>query len=164
MGELLEQRREQGRAVAPAVLAEHFRNADERSKAFAYAMEAAEAALDAYAFTNAVFQLKGAQQLLPSDADAAMQYRLWDMLATAYGSSGRLDDAIGAYTHALEHARDHLDRATAQLGIGSAFQRKGDYHESNRHYRLALSEVGYPCPQARWDCCSASGGRSFTST
>ncbi len=88
--------RAKGRAVAPAVLAEHFRDGDERSKAFAYTMEAAEAALDAYAFTNAVFQLEGAQQLLPSDADAAMKYRLWDMLATAYGSSGRLDDAIGA--------------------------------------------------------------------
>ena len=148
VGELLEQRRAKGRAVAPAVLAEHFRDGDERSKAFAYTMEAAEAALDAYAFNNAVFQLKDAQQLLPSDADAATKYRLWDMLATAYGSSGRLDDAIGAYTHALEHARDHLDRATAQHGIGSAFQRKGDYHESDRHYRLALSEVGYPCPQS----------------
>ena len=60
VGELLEQRRAKGRAVAPAVLAEHFRDGDERSKAFAYTMEAAEAALDAYAFTNAVFQLKGA--------------------------------------------------------------------------------------------------------
>ncbi len=65
VGELLEQRRAKGRAVAPAVLAEHFRDGDERSKAFAYTMEAAEAALDAYAFNNAVVQLKDAQQLLP---------------------------------------------------------------------------------------------------
>jgi len=146
VGELLEQRRAKGRAVAPAVLAEHFRESDERSKAFAYTMEAAEVALNAYAFNNATVQLNDAQQLLPSDADAATKYRLWDMLGTAYGSSGRLNDAIGAYTHALEHAGDHLDRATAQHGIGSAFHRKGDYHDSDRHFRLALSEVGYPFP------------------
>ena len=146
VGELLEQRRARGRAVAPAVLAEHFRDGDERAKAFAYTMEAVEAALDAYAFNNAIVQLNQAQELLPSDANAATKYRLWNLLATAYGSSGRLDDAIGAYTHALDHAGDHLDRASAHHGIGSAFQRKGDYDDSGRHFRLALSEVGYPFP------------------
>ena len=147
IGELLEQRRAKGRPVAPAVLAEHFRDGDERSKAFAYTMEAAEAALNAYAFNNAVVQLTEAQQLLPAEADAATRYRVWDMLGTAFGSSGQLDKAIEAYTHALDHAADHLDRATAEHGIGSAFQRKGDYGESNRHYRRTLSEVGYPCPE-----------------
>ena len=146
VGELLEQRRAKGRAVAPAVLAAHFRESDERSKAFAYTMEAVEAALNAYAFNNAAVQLKDAQQLLPADADAATRYRLWDMLGTAYGSSDRLEDAIGAYSHALEHASDHLDRATAQHGIGSAFFRKGDYRDSDRHFRLALTELGYPFP------------------
>ena len=146
VGELLEQRRAKGRAVAPAVLAAHFRDSDQRSKAFDYTMEAAEAALDAYAFNNAVVQLKDAQQLLSPDADAATRYRLRDMLATAYGSSGRLEDAIGAYTHALEHGADNLDRASAQHGIGSAFFRKGDYRDSDRHFRLALSELGYPFP------------------
>ena len=65
VGELLEDRRERGKAVAPAVLADHFRNAEDRPKGFAYTMEAAAAALEAYAFNNAVVQLKEAQQLLP---------------------------------------------------------------------------------------------------
>ncbi len=147
VGELLEQRRAQGRAVAPAMLAEHFRESDERSKAFAYTMEAAQAALDAYAFNNAIVHLKEAQQLLPSDADAAKRYQLWDMLGTAFGSSGQLDDAIGAYTRALEHACDHLDRASAHHGIGSAFHRQGDYRDSKGHFSLALSELGYPRPR-----------------
>ena len=34
----------------------------------------------------------------------ATRYRLWEMLGIAYGSSGRLDDAIAAYQQALEHA------------------------------------------------------------
>ena len=146
IGELLEQRRANGQAVAPAVLAEHFRHGDLQPKAFAYKMEAAEAALNAYAFNNAVVQLTEAQELLAREADAATRYRVYDMLGTAFGSSGQLDLAIEAYACALDHAGDHLDRATAEHGMGSAFQRKGDYRESNRHYRLALSEVGYPCP------------------
>lgn len=50
------------------------------AKGFAYTMEAAAAALEAYAFNNAVVQLKEAQQLLPTDAAEATRYRLWDML------------------------------------------------------------------------------------
>jgi serine/threonine protein kinase/tetratricopeptide (TPR) repeat protein len=146
VGELLERRRAQGRVVAPAVLAEHFRNGDERSKAFAYTMEAAEAALNAYAFNNAVVQLKDAQELLPADAPAATRYRLWDMLGKALGSSGELDEAIGAYTHAIEDAGDGLDRAAAQHAIGEACYRKGEYHDGRLHFRLALSLAGYPYP------------------
>ena len=125
VGELLEQRRANGRTVAPAVLAEHFRDGDLRPKAFQYTMEAAEAALDAYAFNNAVVQLTEAQQLLPLEADAATRYRVHDMLGTAFGSSGQLDEAIGAYIHAaLTTPAIVNDRATAEHGIGSAFQRK----------------------------------------
>ena len=54
VGELLERRREQGQAVAAAVLADHFKNAEDRPKAFAYSVEAAEAAISAYAFNNAI--------------------------------------------------------------------------------------------------------------
>ena len=146
VGELLENRREKGEAIAPAVLADHFRNAEDRAKGFAYTIEAAAAALEAYAFTNAVVQLKEAQQLLSPEADEATRYRLWDMLGNACGSSARLDEAIGAYTHALEHASDRFDRATAQHGIGAAYHRKGDYHDATRHFEAALSEVGYRRP------------------
>ena len=149
VGELLEERRAKGQAVAAAVLADHFRNAEDRSKAFAYTMEAAEAALDAYAFNNAIAQLNEAQSSCPDDADDATRYRLWDMLGTAYGSSGRLDDAIAAYTQALEHAGDGIARATAHHGIGEAYHRKGDFDDAVRHFDLALREVGYPRPRSR---------------
>ncbi len=147
VGELLENRRAKGEALAPAVLADHFRNAEDRAKGFAYTMESATAALEAYAFNNAVVQLKDAQQLLPADADAATRYRLWDLLGTACGASGRLDDAIEAYTHALKQAGDCFDRATAQRGIGEAYHRKGDWHAALRHFKTAVGEVGYPRPQ-----------------
>jgi tetratricopeptide (TPR) repeat protein len=146
VGELLESRRAKGEAIASAVMADHFRNAEDRAKGFAYTMEAAAAALEAYAFNNAVVQLKDAQQLLPPDAEAATRYRLWDMLGTACGSTGRLDDAVGAYAHAFENAGDRFDRATAQHGIGEAYHRKGDYHDADRHFKSALREVGYPRP------------------
>ena len=62
---------------------------------------------------------------MPDDADAATRYRLWDMLGTAYGSSGRLDDAIGAYTRALESRRRPDHAQAAHHGIGEAYHRKG---------------------------------------
>ena len=146
-GLLLERRREEGQAVAAAVLADHFRNADDRLKAFKYAIEAASAAIDAYAFNNAIAHLNDALELAPVDADNATLYRLWDMLGVAFGSSGRLDKAIGAYERALEHAPDPVDRATAFYGMGEAYHRKGELVPSVREFDRALREAGYPRPQ-----------------
>ncbi len=148
VGDLLEQRRAKGQTVASAVLADHFRNAEDPLKAFTYTTEAAEAALEAYAFNNAIGQLTEAQKLLPDTADKATRYRLCDMLGAAYSSSGRLDDAARAYTYALDHAGDCFDRARAQQGMGSAYHRKGDYGDATRHFEIALRELGYPRPQS----------------
>ena len=93
VGEWLERRREQGQVVTPALLADHFANAEDRPKAFTYAIAAAEAALDAYAFTNAITHIKKALAAPRwRQADDATRYRLWDMLGTAFGSSGQLDE------------------------------------------------------------------------
>jgi serine/threonine protein kinase/tetratricopeptide (TPR) repeat protein len=146
VGELLERRREQGQSVAAAVLADHFRNAEDRSKAFTYAMEAAEAALNAYAFNNAITHLNDALKLLPDQSDDAIHYHVWDMLGTAHGSAGQLDEAIAAYQQALGHATDRITRATACYGIGAACQRKGLFDDAIRNYDIALREVGFPRP------------------
>ncbi len=147
VGELLERRREQGKAVAPAVLADHFKNAEDRPKAFDYAVEAAQAAVNAYAFNNAVTHLNDALKLLPDDADEPARFRVWDMLGTAHRSAGRLDEAIAAYQAALEHAGNPISRATAHYGIGAAYHWKGLVDDAFRHFDLALHEVGYPRPR-----------------
>ena len=67
VGERLEGRRAKGQTVAAAVLADHFRNAEEQSKAFTYCLEAARSALDAYAFNNAVTHLVDALKLMPEE-------------------------------------------------------------------------------------------------
>ena len=83
VGELLERRREQGQAVAPAVLAEHFKNAEDRSKAFTYLIEAAEAALEAYAFNNAIAQSERApRSSCPTTPTPRRDTALWEMLGT----------------------------------------------------------------------------------
>ncbi len=148
VGELLERRRTEGHAVAAAVLAVHFRIAEDRSKAFAYALEAAEAALDAYAFNNAIAHLNDALKLMPENADAGAYFHIWEKLGTAHGSSGRLDDAIGAYKQALEHAGNRIARATVQSGIGEAYHRKGLFDAATREFEAALREVGYPRPRS----------------
>ncbi len=146
VGELLERRRTQGQAVSPAILADHFRVAEDRPKALAYALEAAEAASNTYAFKNAIAHLDDALKLLPEDADAATHYRILDKLGIAYSSSGQLDDAIDAYQQALGHAGDRVARATAHSGIGEAYHWKSLVDDALRHFDVALSEVGYPRP------------------
>ncbi len=146
VGDLLEQRRLKGQAVAAAVLAEHFRHAEDPSKGFVYTVEAAEAALEAYAFDDAIARLNEAAKLLPGDADAATLYRLSTMLGQASGCLGRLDEAIAAHTQALAHSENRIDRGAAHLGIGENLMRRGRFDDALRHVDLALREVGYPRP------------------
>jgi serine/threonine protein kinase/tetratricopeptide (TPR) repeat protein len=153
VGELLEGRRAKGQPIAPAVLAEHFRAAEEHAQAFAYDLEAARSALDVYAFNNAVTHLEDALRLIPKEADAATRYRLFDMLGAALGASGRLDDAIAAYGTALDYACDNIARARVQHGIGEAYHRKGDYDEALRQFDLALRSAGFPRPKTRLGRC-----------
>jgi tetratricopeptide (TPR) repeat protein len=149
IGELLERRRGQGKQVAAAVLADHFRNAEDAPKAFAYSLEAAQAALDAYAFNNAITHLKNAQVLAPGDADNATLYDLWEKFGVAYGASGQLDDAVIAHQKAAEYAVNKLRRASANYGVGEAYHRKGEFERAKQHLDLALRDVGYPRPQSR---------------
>jgi len=148
VGELLEQRCGQGEAVAAALLADHFRNAEDQSKAFAYSLEAAEAALEAYAFNNAVAHLNEALKLAPESASATMRYRLWNMLGKGYRSAGQVDEAIAAFGQAIPYAGDWLARAKVEEGIGEAHHRKGRFKEAIHHFDIALSEAGYPRPRS----------------
>jgi serine/threonine protein kinase/tetratricopeptide (TPR) repeat protein len=146
VGELLEGRRERGQAVSPALLADHFRNAEDRPKTFLYNSEAASAALDAYAFQNAISHLNEALAEMPDDANEAARFQLWEMLGRANRASGRIDEAITAYEQATAHARDMFARAKVQEGIGEALHRKGLIGDGIPHFDLALREVGYPRP------------------
>jgi eukaryotic-like serine/threonine-protein kinase len=146
VGEVLEQRRMKGRAVAAAVLAEHFRIAEDSSKAFPYTVEAAQAALDVYAFKDAIARLDEAAALLPTDADATTRYKLATMRGQAAGCLGRLDEAIAAHTQALAHSEDGITRGRAHLGIGENFLREGRFDDALRHFDLSMREVGYPRP------------------
>jgi tetratricopeptide (TPR) repeat protein len=146
VGDRLEHGRAQGQAVAPAVLADHFKNAEDRPRAFAYSMEAAQAAIDAYAFNNAVGHLDEAQRLCPDDADLAIRHHLWERLGTACGSSGRLDDAIATYSEALKHGETGVARATAHFGMAEAYQRKCAAEQATGHLDETLRELGYPRP------------------
>jgi tetratricopeptide (TPR) repeat protein len=130
------------------VLADHFKNAEDRPKALVYMMGAAEAAINAYAFNNAITHLNDAIALLPDSPDGTVSHRVWRMLGDACGASGRLDAAIGAYRRALEHAPDRIARATVQHGIGENYHRKGLFDDAFRHFYIALDEVGYARPRS----------------
>ena len=101
---------------------------------------------------------------MPDDADDATRYRLWDMLGTAYGSSGRLDDAIVAYQRRSTQGTKRVGRAVAHHGIGEAYHGKGAFDKALRHLDIALKEVGYQRPTSLAGSISASGRMPFSST
>jgi tetratricopeptide (TPR) repeat protein len=148
VGELLEARLQKGQPIPAAVLAAHFRDADQAEKAFAYDLDAAAAALEAYAFRNAITHLEDALALMPEATTAARRNQLYDMLGSAYASAGRLDDAAFAHEKALEFAADDIQKAAAYRGIGIAQERKGDFDDAIRSFCSALEEIGQPFPKS----------------
>ena len=148
VGELLERRREQGQNVSAAVMADHFTNAEDRPKALDYVLEAAKAALNAYAFNNAIAHLSDALQLAPENTDAPVLYRIWNMLGAANGATGLFDEAVSAFREALKYSGDRIARASAHHGIGEAYHRKGQIDDAVNHFDLALCHAGYPRPHS----------------
>ncbi|MHC5537444.1 ATP-binding protein [Singulisphaera rosea] len=147
VAELLESRRASGQYVAPAVLADHFRNAEDQPKAVAYSIEAAEVAMSAYAFNNVLTQLHLAFELLPRRADHSILYHIWEMRGTAYGALGRPDVAIQAHQEALKYAGNRIERAISHECIGEMYHHKGERVEAAHSLDLALRELGYPRPR-----------------
>ncbi len=147
-GEVLEQKRSAGQTVPSALLADHFRNADDAARGLTYTVEAAQAALDAYAFSDAIARLDTALSLLPADANHELKYRVWKMMGTARRASGKVDGAIEAFNQALAFATDWTLRANIEEGLGEAFHRKGEFKEAARHFDTALREIGYPRRQS----------------
>ncbi len=147
VGELLERRREQGQAVAAAVLADHFKNAEDRPRAFAYSMEAAEAALNAYAFNNAITHLNDALELLPDGCpgrDEVPPLGHARQGARVLGPARRGDRGLWPVPRATP--RDWLARANGEEGIGEAYHRKGDSTTRSVTSTWPCARSGYPRP------------------
>ena len=122
-----------------------------RRRRFAYTMEAAEAALEAYAFNNAIAQLNEARE-----APARRRRRRDALQASGHAghrrtaASGRLDDAIAAHTAG--------PRPTPRIGSpgGRPIRHRRDLSSArasskmrSRHFDLALREVRIPAPYER---------------
>ena len=146
VGETLEQRHTSARPISPAILAEHFRNADDRERGFKYSVEAAKQSIQQFAFNNAVTQLKQALEILPADAAPSVKHELWSLMGQACGSSRRLKEAIQAHEQALSFASTTIERAKAQFGIGENYHREGDYDRSLEHMAKVMKWAGYTMP------------------
>ncbi|WP_339907220.1 ATP-binding protein, partial [Symmachiella dynata] len=141
---LLEQRRESNPGSIPAaVLAEHFRAADDGPKAFGYYLEAGRAALDAYAFADALRQLTAAEDLLPDDADSRTRFELYEMLGITHTCLLQLDESDAAFHSALVHAPDDISRGKVHLGIAKNMQNQNRTEAAIAAYDAALEILGY---------------------
>ena len=147
IGELLERRRAQGKAVTAAVLADHFRNAEDGPKAFAYSLEAAQAALDAYAFKNAITHLKNAQASLPTTPTAhALRTvgEVWRCVWRAWASSTTPSSPIRRPPSTPSTTFDGRRRITASARPIAA----RESWRPRRGILISPCDVGYSRPQS----------------
>ena len=98
-------------------LAYHF-HAGRDPRAFPYQFAAGEAALAAYALSDAVGFLRRAEAVMPDAVDPAVRFRLHERLGAACSRDARMTAAADAYRAALGCADGPEQRAAAHEGIG----------------------------------------------
>ena len=128
-------------------LAYHFFEGED-PRAFAYQLQAGEAAIEAYALEKAYDHLDKARQVLPEDAEPQVKYRLWERLGDACSRTERLPEAKKYYEKSLEFADGCIERAVVCDGIGETLHRLGDFDAAIDSFDQAFVELGFHRPKS----------------
>ncbi len=126
-------------------LAYHFHAAGD-PRGFAYQLMGGEQSYRAYASEDAVEFLKRAEATLPPDADEAIQYRLWERLASSYARLKMFPQSLHYYDKAIQTGPTPLSRAHAHFGIAKVRQAQGDFVAASRSHDQVLGEMGLRQP------------------
>ena len=142
VGELLESRRDRGMDCSPDLLAFHFSRAAIDDKALGYLIEAAEAALKAYAADDAIRHLEQAEDLVSTSASTETQLRVNDLLGAAHSAAGHTLKAIKFYEKNFPLPSDAILRATTFIEVAELQFRIGDYDAAVDFFDRSLREIG----------------------
>jgi len=149
IGEALEKRKEAGKNVADANLAEHFLAAHNNDKAFEYLLKAGQAATETYSHVDAIPLLEQAKQIEPHGRSQSDRYTLYESLGQSYSAQDRFDESLKAFQSAIEVASSDYELAKAYFGIGKCYQRVGENPKARTHFEKALGLVGQRQPKSR---------------
>ena len=148
VADVLEKRCTRGLTSPPELLASHFSAAAVRDKAFGYLVDAAQAALSAYAVDDAIDHLTRARELAPESIGDDEKYRLDDLLATAYTAAGRPLEAIPCHRRNLEMATAPVVHASVLRRLGELHFRVGDFDAAIDWFDEALRYLGARRPRS----------------
>ncbi len=149
IGEALEKRKEAGKNVTDAILAEHFLAAHDNDKAFMYLLKAGQAATATYSHVDAILLLERAKQFDAPIRSSSDRYALCEALGQSYSAQDRLDESLKEFQSAIDVASDDFDLAKAYFGIGKCYQRIAESAKARTHFEKALGLVGKRQPKTR---------------
>ncbi len=144
------------RTVKPAgILAYHYLAAHNEAKGLEYTLIAARAAKGQYANDEAIHHYRRALEVLSSAEHLPRSTVLEDTgqvrleLAQTLLQSGNYTDAIQMFTQRLENEHAAEVRAELHVGLGRAFQEKGESSRAIQELERALALMGHAAPRTR---------------
>jgi serine/threonine protein kinase/tetratricopeptide (TPR) repeat protein len=142
--------------VKPAgLLAYHYLAAHDEAKGLEYTLIAARAAKRQYANDEAIHHYRRALEVLSSSEHLPRARVLADTrqamleLAQTLLQSGRYTAAIEMFTQRLEDEHSADVRAELHVGLGRAFQEKGESVRAIQELERALKLMGHAAPRSR---------------
>ena len=148
IAEVLEdERAAESKHVQPAVLARHYLAGEMTSKAFECLLDAAERALQAFAFDDALEFLKQAKSITPEDASQDAQFRLHYMLSKIAANTGNVEAAFAEGELAVSLAPSPIYKADALCCIARV---AGVNMHMQELYERALDTLGMSRFKAPW--------------
>lgn len=136
------------KSVSNALLAMHYRAGEMSEKAFAYAVKAGQDALRAYAFEDALAQLRQAEELHPTELTAEARFEMYGLLAEAHAGCDQLNKAITAAQSALSNASGPMEKGRMISKIAWYEQKRGELVEAWRRFDEALTVLGVNRPKS----------------
>jgi class 3 adenylate cyclase/tetratricopeptide (TPR) repeat protein len=144
VGDSFEERHTTNIAPYLELLAYHYAESTERSKAVHYLGRAGSKARDMFNNKDAVsFYERGLEFLGRIDEpNRTDQLEILNGLGDVYAVLGQYEDGIEAINNALELAEEPMQTAVGQRKLGSIYRQSGDWDTADQRYDEALTVLG----------------------
>ncbi|MFH1282297.1 MAG: diguanylate cyclase [bacterium] len=151
VGNILEKYRKPNDSEYVFKLMHHFHEAGNKEKILRYAIPAAEKAKENYAYEEAIHYYKIALALLEERDESKSEtwIKAQEGLVEIYLVVGKSDEAIAVSQILLELRQNVLEKAKIYKSIGTAYYRKGDWHNCEENLAKGLELLGDKVPKVK---------------
>lgn len=133
-----------GASVPLSKLADHYLHADDDSNARTCLIQAGENSWEAFAYVDAIEQLKKASRIAPEDIDRSEARRLYFLLGKAYAAMSQISKAEQALNKALKCAEDDIDQAEILGTLAESAARRRSNEEAFEYVQSGLALLRRP--------------------